>query len=71
MATYTLQAPLPDIALASGMKLKLEAISPTTGAAVSGVTCSAWAIYGVDLSEQLGGVVELPAWVPAADEDEA
>ena len=39
-------APAPRVPLVAGMILKLEAVSPTTGAAITGVTCSSWAIYG-------------------------
>lgn len=46
MTVYTLQAPMPVLAVKEGMKLVLQAIDPTTGAAVTGVTCSHWAIYG-------------------------
>lgn len=61
MTFRTLQAPTPALALAAGMELRLEAISTTTGDPVTGVTSSAWAIYGVDESD-LAAVkfVELP-----------
>lgn len=32
------------------MQLRLEAISPTTGAAITGVTVTDWAIYAYDVS---------------------
>jgi hypothetical protein len=40
----------PNIPLTDGMMLKLEARSTTSDAAVSGVTCSLWAIYGDSLT---------------------
>jgi len=43
----------PNIPLTAGMKLRLEARSPTTDAAVTGVTSSLWSIYGNDQSEGL------------------
>lgn len=42
----TLQAPIPPIRLIPGMQLRLEAIDATSGAAVTGVTATRWAIYG-------------------------
>lgn len=41
-----MQAPMPSVVVVPGMTLRLEAIHPTTGAAVANVTASAWAIYG-------------------------
>lgn len=46
MADYQLLAPMPLITLDAGCTLTLEAIDPDTGAAVTGVTVSAVAIYG-------------------------
>lgn len=46
MADYTLAEGFPELPLIAGMVLKLEAINPTTGATVAGVTASKWAIYG-------------------------
>lgn len=54
MATDQLMAPLPQLVLAGGMIVKLEAIDPTTGAAVAGVTVSHIAIYG---PQELGSTV--------------
>ena len=72
MTVYTLQAGMPAIVVDSGVYLRLEAISPTTGAPVTGVTATAWAIYGDDLTdttttEEIG---ELGSWVmvPGAPE---
>jgi hypothetical protein len=50
VADYTLQTGLPNLPLLPGMKLRLEAIDPTTGAAVTGVTATDWAIYANDES---------------------
>lgn len=57
MATDSLMAPLPDLTLEGGMMVKLEAIDPTTGLAVAGVTVRAIAIYGP--SPEPDKVVEL------------
>lgn len=46
MASVSLQASIPPIRLIPGMQLRLEAISASTGAAVTGVTATRWAIYG-------------------------
>jgi len=51
MTVYTLQAPMPALRVFDGMIVRLEAIDPTTGDAVTGVVASAWAIYGDDLAE--------------------
>lgn len=51
MTVYTLTAPMPETLAVGGMILKLEAVSPTTGAAITGVTCSSWTIYGDDVSD--------------------
>ena len=47
MATLTLNAPAPLVDLPGGVTIKFEAISPTTGAAVSGVTVSNAAVTAV------------------------
>ena len=46
MTVRTLVAAIPPVRVSPGMLLKLEAIDSTTGSAVTGVTASAWAIYG-------------------------
>lgn len=46
MTVYTLTAPMPPVSMTQLMLLKLEAIDPSTGAAITGVTCSHWSIYG-------------------------
>lgn len=64
MTVHTLVAPMAEIELVGGMKLRLRAVHPTTGAAVTGVTCTAWAIYGLDLSDVLEGPDEVPRLQP-------
>lgn len=56
MATDTLIAPLPAVELTPGMVVKFEAISPTTGLAITGVTVSAVAIYVEEGDASGGGV---------------
>lgn len=46
MTVWTLAAGAAPLVLVPGMIVKLEAISPTTGLAVAGVTATRWAIYG-------------------------
>jgi len=46
MTVHTLDAGLPEITLPGGFVVKFEAISPTTGLAISGVSVSAISIYG-------------------------
>lgn len=46
MATSTQTAKMSPLELQPGMIIKLEALSPTTAAAVAGVTVTALAIYG-------------------------
>jgi hypothetical protein len=53
VTVHTLQAPAPNLPLKAGMQLRLVAVDPTTGANVTGVTISEWAIYGDDESEGL------------------
>jgi hypothetical protein len=60
----------PPLPLMAGMQFRLRAISPTTGAAVTGVTATEWAIYGRDAS---GGELTdepLPRWLPDGDESD-
>lgn len=61
MTVHTLTAPIPEIVLVPGMVLRLEAIDPTTGADVAGVTASEWAIYGVDMDAEAGDTTEAAA----------
>jgi hypothetical protein len=46
------------------MKLVLEAINPTTDAAVAGVLVTRWSIYGYDASDGPPLVGEVPRWTP-------
>lgn len=59
MAHHELQAGAPNLPLKPGMILRLEARSPTTDAAVTGVTSSRWTIYGYDESEGLSRVEDV------------
>lgn len=61
MTVYTLQAPMPTLRMVAGMKLRLQAIDPTTGLAVSGVTVAAWTIYGDVDAGAAGGLDLVPA----------
>jgi hypothetical protein len=56
MAHHTTEADMPWFELPGGFKFTFEAISPTTGAAITGVTVSDIAIYGNQLSL---GILEL------------
>lgn len=49
MTAWTTHAGFPNIILTAGMVIKLEAIDPTTGNPVAGVTSSRWSIYGEDI----------------------
>jgi hypothetical protein len=51
MATETLTAAMPALELTEHELLVLEAIDPTTGAAVAGVTVNNFVIYGRDLRD--------------------
>lgn len=69
MAVQQLMAPLPQILLEGGCMIKFEAIDPTTGLAVAGVTAKAIAIYGTtgtsaDVQELVSGPFML---VPGPD----
>lgn len=52
MPHHTEQEGFPPIPMNPGMRFRVRAISPTTGAAVGGVTATEWAIYSRDFSEQ-------------------
>lgn len=54
MATRTLKASVAPIRLIPGMQLRLEAIDATSGAAVTGVTATRWAIYGDTEDDETG-----------------
>lgn len=71
MTHYTKAAGFPNVPIQAGMKIRIRALSPTTDAEVTGVTCSQFAIFGRDLSDAGGGLDELvpPAeWVPDGDQ---
>lgn len=51
MAHRVSNAGFPEIDLVAGMKLRLEARSTATDAAVTGVTATLWAIYGLQVSD--------------------
>ncbi len=57
---------MPPLQLPGGSTLRLEAISPTTGAAITGVAVSDVAVYGIDISSQLGTLLEdvIPGYTP-------
>lgn len=62
MTVYTLSAPMPTLRLVAGMKLRLEAIDPTTGLAVTGVKATEWVIFGE--RDAGGGDLTIPAALP-------
>ncbi len=64
MTVHTLQTAFPNLPLKAGMRLRLEAINPTTGADVASVTSTRWSIYGYDKSPGSPLAEELPTWVP-------
>lgn len=63
MAHHTEQVGFPAIPLDPGMILRIRALSPTTDAAVAGVTSTSWAIYGYDESEEPPEPVEPVEWL--------
>lgn len=70
MTVFTLMAPVGELPLLSGTRLVLEAISPTTGAAITGATVSQVVIYGSQPS--ISDLVlddSLPSWVPDGDQE--
>jgi hypothetical protein len=52
MATQTLTAAMPALELTSGTRLVLEAINPTTGAAVAGVTVNDFVVYARETAHE-------------------
>lgn len=62
MAGNQLLAALPSVTLNSGCTVTFDAINPTTGADVSGVTVSLGAVYGVNLNDL--GSDSAPAALP-------
>jgi hypothetical protein len=65
---YTLEAPMPTTLLAGGSFVRMEAIDPTTQAAVTGVVLTDVVLYGFDRSLEFGG--ELTFDIPALTPDE-
>lgn len=51
MSFHTEKEGFPAVPLTSGMRIRLEAIDPTTGDPVANVRADRWAIYGEDQSE--------------------
>lgn len=70
MAHNTDKTGFPDIPITPGMILRLEARSPTTDAAITGVTSSRWSIYGRDESAVVP-TTEPPVYSLDTDEDAA
>jgi len=59
-----LLAPMPDnLDLDSGYVLRITALSPTTGAVISGVKVSAAIIMGTDVVGTAPGELEVGDWV--------
>lgn len=58
-----LEGPLPVIHLYAGMVLTFEAIDPTTGAAVAGVSVSDLSVYGQALEDDAIDTSELAVWL--------
>ena len=63
MAHHTEQVGFPAVPLNAGMRVRLRMISPTTGATITGVTVTEWAIYGRDESEPPPEPDEPVEWV--------
>lgn len=55
MTHYTKTAGFPNVPLNADMVIRLRALSPTTDAVVSGVTCTQFAIYARDESGEEPG----------------
>lgn len=67
MAHHTEQVGFPPVPCVAGMRIRVRAIDPTTGANVTDVIATEWAIYGRDRSGPPVSEV-LPAWVPGEAE---
>lgn len=67
MANNVSKTGFPNIPLKPGMILKLEARSPSTDAAVTGVSSSKWSIWARDLSDEPELDPQLPTWVPQGE----
>lgn len=55
MAHHTETVGFPELPLNGTMSVRLRALSPTTDAEVGGVTCTLWALYGRDESDEAPG----------------
>lgn len=65
MATRQLEAGLPATVLVGGSIVAFEAIDPTTGAGVAGVTVGGVAIYGRDVSSEVSALEDVvPLYTP-------
>lgn len=64
MATDTFQASLPANDLYPGFQVVIEAISPTTGAAVSGVVITDVALQGDDANDTPDLPDPVPTFLP-------
>lgn len=67
MTAFTLKSGFQDAPLRPGLQLVLEAIDPTTGLAVAGVTSSRWSIYGSTGPANLKLTDEVPYYTPTAE----
>jgi hypothetical protein len=70
MPNLKLQAGMPAVEMAGGSSFVFEAISPSDGTSVTGVTVSDVAIYGRDVTDD-AGTLEQPGpfqWVPGAEQ---
>lgn len=59
MADYTLHEGFPNLRLQEGMRVRLNAIDPSTGAEVTGVVSSRWSIYGDDQADTAAGLEDV------------
>lgn len=64
MADLTLHEGFPNIRLQEGMQLRLTAVDPATGNAVSGIVATRWSIYGDDQSSAGIGDDVVPPYTP-------
>lgn len=63
MTVHTLKAGTPGLMLYPGYIVAFEAINPTTGAAVTGVTVGSIAIFGRDENEGDATASSGPLWL--------
>lgn len=62
MAHHTEQTGFPAFPLTPGLRVVLEAVSPTTDAAVAGVTATRFSIYGYDESDEPEDPIQPVEW---------